>query len=118
MAAAVLPEVTVGRRAFPMAQQLFMGQPTSTPAQMVVGWYDSSVHPESGSFALVQTGAGLDDLIGEIIGVTFNRRTVYAYVLQAATLPDAQMLALARRAYAGLYRLSLEQITAAVAPVA
>lgn len=118
MTPSVLPEVTVGRRAFPVAQALFMGQPTSSPQELVVGWYDSSVHPESGSFALVAAGAGFDDLIGEIIGVTFNKRTVYAYVIETATLPDPQVIGLARRAFAGLYRLSLEQLTAAVAPVA
>lgn len=122
MTAAVLPEITVGRRAFPVTQELFFGVPDGAAQTLRVGWYDSSVHPETGAFALVSTDAmainsALEELIGEIVVVSFATLRVFACVLQDATLPAGTDLALYRRAYAALSRLNRNPITASVAAV-
>lgn len=110
-------EISVGRRAFPMAQDLFAGAPVGPPASVPCGWYGSSVNSESGSFALVRVGAGLDDLIGEIVSVTYAQRQVFVYVLQGAQLPDTFDLGLARRPFAAISRLTAAAILCGVAAV-
>lgn len=99
-------EVSVGRRAFPVTQEIFAGSPVGAPATVATGWYDSSVDPETGAFALVRTGAGLDALIGEIIEVSYAQRSVFVYVLADAALPTDFDLGLARRAFSALSRLT------------
>lgn len=109
-------EIETGRRAFATAQQYFLGGPVDVEQQMTVGWYDTSVNPETGCFALVQQNAGLDDWVGEILRVTFGRRVVFVYVLDTADVP--WQLALARRPFVALHRPSVEQIVARVVPTA
>lgn len=118
MTAALLPEIAVGRRAFPVTQELFFGAPSGVSQQLAVGWYDAALHSETGAFAVVPADDTQDDLIGEIVSVTFASRTVFAYVITAATLPAGMQFALARRAFAGMARLSLEAVLADVVPVA
>jgi hypothetical protein len=108
-------EILVGRRAFRAAQQLFAGAPLSTPQSLDVGWHDSSVNPETGSFAVVQTGAGLDDLIGEIVQVRYYSRQVFAYVLEDADVPTP--ISITRRLFLALYRLTVVSLPVKVAPV-
>lgn len=113
----VEPEVMLGRRAFPMAQQLLAGSVESQLPQLVeTGWHDTSVHPETGAFALVRQGAGLDDLIGEILRVQAQDRTAYVYCLGSADVPTD--LSLARRAFLALGLLALESLGTSVAVVA
>lgn len=100
---------------FSTAQALFAGGPLADPQRLAVGWHDSSVNPESGSFALVQTGAGLDDLIGEIIRVQFYTREVFAYVLDSADVPA--QVSITRRLFLALNRLTIVSLQANVAPV-
>lgn len=109
------PEINAGRRAFPMAQQLFAGSPAGEAQALECGWYDTSVHPESGAFALVQTGAGLDDLIGEIVQVINGSYSVLVYVLQDASIPTP--FGLYRRAWAAIANLGLESLVCEVVPV-
>ena len=101
-----------------MTQELFSGAPIGPAQTLVTGWYDSSVHPETGAFALVPDDGSLDALIGEIVQVQYAGVVVFAYVLQAAALPDGTQFALARRAFAGMTRLSFETVPAAVVAVA
>lgn len=103
----------IGRRAFPAAQELLAGSPTAPEQRMVLGWHDSSVSAETGSFAVVAVGGGLDVLIGQIVRVRYGHRTVFAYVLAAADVPVE--LSLTRRTFAGLSPLSPESIDALVA---
>lgn len=112
----VEPEVSKGRRAFPVAQQLFAGAPVAAERTIECGWYDTSVHPESGAFALVQVGAGLDDLIGEIVQVTNGARSAFVYVMQAAAIPTP--FGLARRAWFAIANPSEESVECQVVPVA
>lgn len=105
-------EIMAARRSFTEAQRMLGGSPIAPAQTLTVGWHDSSVDPESGSFALVDVTAGLDDLIGEIVRVSYGQRVVFAYVLKAASLTVA--FSLTRRTYAGLARLSIETIVGKV----
>ena len=82
---------------------------------MDAGWHDTQTHPETGAFALVRTGAGLDDLVGEILRVTSaapSARSVYVYCLGSAGVPTD--LSLTRRGFAALGLLSLESLACLV----
>lgn len=117
MSSIIEPEIQAGRRVFAVAQQLLAGGPVSgTPAQsLAVGWHDSSVNPEDGSFAVVGQNQGLDDLVGEIISVTYFGTTIYAYVLDIADVPV--QISVTRRLFCALNRLTLTSLTAVVRPV-
>lgn len=111
------PEILIGRRAFPMAQTLLAGVAVRRLAGRVdVGWYGTETHPEVGAFAVVRDGFGFDDLIGEVLRVTAARRSVFVYVVGARGVPTD--IALSRRAFFGLGRLSHESLPAIVEVVA
>lgn len=109
-------EIAAARRAFKTAQDLLSGGPVGPETRLDVGWYDSKTNPESGSFAVVALGAGLDDLIGEIVRVTFAGRVVYVYVLTSADVPWP--MAVYRRVFMALMRPSVGSIAAKVVAVA
>lgn len=116
--ARVGPELLAARRAFPKAQELLSGGPTGQPVPVEVGWYDTGVQAEVGSFGCVATDSGLDDLIGQIVRVRYDNRQVFVYVLALVTLPEGVQLGLARRAFIGLARLSVETVAGDVVVVA
>lgn len=106
-------EVLDARRAFATAQQLLAGVAVERVEGLVaVGWYDTAVNPETGSFALVRREGPLTDLIGEIVHVSAGDRSVFAYVLGSAGVPTD--LALARRAFFALGLLALESLDCVV----
>lgn len=111
------PEVLIGQRAFPESQRIFAGAPFRRLAERVeVGWYGTDTHPLTGAFAVVREGAGLDDLIGEVIRLSWRGRESYVYVLAARGVPTD--IALYRRAFfptlAGLWRVSIPCIVEVV----
>lgn len=108
-------EILAGRRAFGTAQALFAGGPVGRSQRLSVGWHGTSVNTETGSFAVVRDGAGLDDLVGEIVRVTSNRREVFVYVLDTADVPVA--VSLTRRVFLALNRLTIEALPADVVAV-
>lgn len=114
--AIVEPEITAGRRAFPMAESLLEDVPLSVAAvNMATGWHDTAISDEQGAFAVVRDGADLDDLIGEVLQITYKTRTIYVYCLgSAGVVAD---LSLARRAFLSLALLTEEAIGARVAVV-
>lgn len=113
MTEVIEPEVQHARRAFPMAQTLLAGVPTGDlPTAVDIGWYDTSTHPEIGSFAVVGRESPHEDWIGEIILVSANGRACFVYVIASADVPTP--LALARRAFAEIATLSTESIAALV----
>lgn len=117
MTTLVEPEIMWGRRAFPQAQQLLAGAiDHSLPGVVATGWHDTSVQAEMGAFAVVRGGAGLDDLIGEILLVEAQNRGVYVYCLGSADVPTD--LSLARRAFFALGLLALESLDATVSVIA
>lgn len=92
------PEILIGRRAFLVAQRALSGiATTAIPTPLSVGWYDTAVDPERGSFAVVSEDGEHADLIGEIISVSYRGRSVNAYVLGARSITSD--IALQRRAF-------------------
>lgn len=108
-------EILAGRRAFATAQALFAGGPVAPSQRLGVGWHGTSVNPETGSFAVVQRNAGLDDLIGEIVRITSNGRVVFAYVLDDADVPV--QVSVTRRLFLVLNRLTIDALPADVVAV-
>lgn len=107
------PELLAARRAFPKAQQLLEGVAVRRlPQRVAVGWFGTEVESEQGAIAVVRLGAGQDDLIGEVLRVEVGDRHVFAYVLGARGVPTD--IALSRRAFASLARLSHESLPAIV----
>lgn len=114
---AVEPELLVARRAFPTAQRLLAGVAMRRlPSRIEVGWFGTEVEPEAGAVAIVRLGAGLDDLIGEVLRVEVGDRSIFVYVLGARGIPTD--LAVARRAFLALGLLSHEALPAVVEVVA
>lgn len=95
-------------RAFPKAQELLAGVPLRSLGVMTVGWHDTLTHPKTGSFAVVADGAGLNDLIGEVLRLSRGEREVFALVFATRAVPTS--LSLARRAFIGLALPALESI--------
>jgi len=102
------PYETRAERAFPKAQELLAGVPLRSLGLMTVGWHDTQTHPKAGSFAVVADGAGLDDLIGEVLRFSRGEREVFALVFAARAVPTS--LSLARRAFIGIALPALETI--------
>lgn len=111
-------ELLDGRRAFPVAQQLFAGALLRQVSGFVsVGWHDTETHPEAGSFAVVKLrGAYDDELIGEVLEVRAGHRSVFVYVVGAADV-DFE-LSLSRRAFLALGVLANDSLDCLVGVVA
>lgn len=113
--------IYVGRRAFPKAQEI-LGTAVieRVPGFTTVGWYDTSVHPESGAFALVREGSTLEELVGEVVRVTrtlqSGTRSVYVYVVAAYGITED--LQLYRRAFLQIANLPEETVENCVVEVA
>lgn len=110
------PEVLIGRRAFAEAQALFDGERIAVVGRVAVGWHDTAVQPETGSFAVVRVGGPHTGLLGEVIRVTRGDRSVLAYVLGSAGVPTD--ISLARRAFFALGLLASESLDCSVEVVA
>jgi hypothetical protein len=108
-------EILAARRAFAVAQTLLAGGAIQAAQNLSVGWHDSSVNSESGSFAVVQSNAGLDDLIGEVVKVSFYDRSVFAYVLEDDDVPT--QVSITRRLFLALNRLTIVSLECGVVPV-
>ena len=101
----VEPEVATARRSFLDAQAALDAPTRTTLADLVtVGWHDTSVHPERGSFAVVARDGPLTDLIGELLRVSARGRSVIVYCMASADVPFD--LSLARRAMVPLTTLA------------
>ena len=113
MAIPMEPEIMAGRRGFPDAQRLFAGVPLRRlPTRIDVGWHGTSIDPETGAFAVVRDGAGLDDLIGEVLHLIVGRKEAFVFVLGSRNVP--QDISLTRRGFLALGLLSRESIAAVV----
>lgn len=112
--AAAEPELLAIRRAFPKAQELLFSVPLSRIYAGPVGWHGTQVDPELGSSAaVVRSGAGLDELIGEVLRITVGDRTpVFVYVVGARDVPTD--VSVARRAFMALGLLAVEHVEAIV----
>lgn len=107
------PELLDGMRCFPTTQELFLGSPAEThiPNPMRIGWYDTNIHPLRGAFAVVRRGSGLD-LVGDFLQVTYRGTlTVRVYCVSEVDTIE-QDLAIQRRPYLAMERLSVPSILA------
>ena len=50
-------------------------------------WYDSSTNEHEGCFALVNSGSDLESLVGDIVLVTYKKKSVWVYIVAATNLP-------------------------------
>lgn len=109
------PKVLIGRRCFADAQSIFQGAPIeeALTGSFECGWYDTTLSPETGSFALVSPTGSLAGLAGRVIRVAAQERSVYVYVIGTAAGMDWP-IALARRAFLALGLLSKPMLEATV----
>lgn len=114
MTVAVLPEIQAGRRVFAVAQTILStGFSAQRAQQITLGWHDSIVNSENGSFAVVNSDAAMAGLVGEIVQVAIaGGASVYAYVLTTADVPV--QLSLTRRLFLSMARLTIESLPATV----
>lgn len=98
------PEVLAARRAFPKAQELLAGGARRRISSLVeVGWHDIAAHPERGAFALVRRTGPYEELVGEILMLTYeDRPTIFVYCVNTADVP--QDITVYRRAFIALAR--------------
>lgn len=73
-----------------------------------VEWHHTSLEGHEGSFALVRAGGPLEELVGDVVRVTFGNESVYVYVIDAEDDLDAD-LSLARRAFMQLANLASDE---------
>lgn len=88
-------ELVIGRRSFASAQaafSLFQGV-QSIHTLVSLSWHGTNTDVNEGSFAVVQTGSALEELVGEIVRVKVDARSVYAYVVTAADISVDMTLA-------------------------
>lgn len=101
------------RRAWPEAQRIFKGPALRRlPSRAEVGWHGNEVDIEQGACAVVRAGAGLDDLIGEVLRVSIGSREAFVWVRGSRGVPHD--VSLTRRAFLALGLLSHESIACVV----
>lgn len=115
--AVVEQELLDSRRAWPQAQAIFAGTPLRRLASRVeVGWHGNDVDSETGACAVVRDGAGLDDLIGEVIRVSIDSREAFVWVRGSRGVPHD--ISLTRRAMLSLGLLTHESIACVIEVIA
>lgn len=114
------PEADILRARLPFddAQyELESGLPTRVPELLECGWYGSNTISTRGSFALVRSGTDAEfDLVGEVLRVSYEIRSVLVLCVATARLPTA--LALSRRAFTALAVPQRESILVTVEKLA
>lgn len=105
-------EIRDGMRAFHTAQERLAASLSRSSVYSVVqtGWYSTDIDPRRGCFAYVQKQSRLEDVVGDIVEVSYRaNRSVFVYVLGAADLPYE--LHLSRRAFVALNTLGHESLS-------
>lgn len=107
MSLVIDPKVLVGRRCFRDAQSLLQAAPLqeALPGIWEAGWYDASLSPEVGSFALVNPAGSLAVLANRVIRVSAQQRSCFLYVVGSMAGMNWP-LAIQRRAFLHLGLLS------------
>jgi hypothetical protein len=112
MSPALAVELLTARRAFPEAQRVLAAERTlrRLPFSVEVGWHDTRVHHEAGSFALVRRAAAVGVRPGEVVCVTaaLTHRSVFVYVVAHEAISTD--LSLSRRAFLALGLLTHETL--------
>lgn len=100
--------VEIARKGFTDAQAIMALRPRPSTAevhQVEATWYDTSVSPMVGSFAMVKDGGALADLVGDFIQVRRRTKSVRLYVYGLADL--AVELGISRRGWLALGDLAV-----------
>lgn len=105
-------ELMIAARAFPEAQRLLAGEPSLTVGQISLGWHDTAADGTTGAAAVARSGGPYEELIGEVLRVTYGPNEAFVLVVGRAAV--AADLSLARRAFFALAPLSEETIDAVV----
>lgn len=107
----VEPEIAAGRLAFSASQRAFDGAVARRATEVrSVSWHGTLVHPEDGAFAVARRG--LEDLVGEIVRVSWKGRSVLVYVIAPRGVPGD--LSLSRAAFLRIAPLSADRVPAVV----
>jgi hypothetical protein len=111
------PEILAARQGYTDAQEDLFGTPIERrPGLPSCGWYGTSVSAERGSFALVNRGGPLEDLIGDRLKLTYGDCSTFVYVFGSDDLDYD--IHITRRAFAALELLAVERIDLIVEVVA
>jgi hypothetical protein len=106
------PEIIDARQGFPDAQAALAGARLEQLTSLYgCGWYGSATSRERGSFALVNRGGPLEDLVGDRVRLTeyAGGRSVIVYVIASENALDYD-IHLTRRAYAAVSLLAVDRI--------
>lgn len=108
-------EILDGRKGFPDAQSALAGARLELRAGLPnCGWYGTSISTERGSFALVNRGGPLEDLVGDRLRITEPNSGRQVIVYCFATEQLDYDIHLTRRAYAALSLLAVDRIAVQV----
>jgi hypothetical protein len=101
-----IPDEELAARGWYSAQRALAGQSLSgTRRAASVEWHHTSLDDHEGAFALVREGGPLEELVGDVLRVSYGTRAAYVYVIDASDEIDAD-LSLARRAFLQLANLA------------
>jgi hypothetical protein len=104
-----LPDEELAARGWYSAQAALAGPVVpKTRLAVSVEWHHTAVDDHEGAFALVREGGPLEEMVGDVLLVSYGGRAVYAYVVDASDEMDAD-LSLARRAFLGLANLATDE---------
>lgn len=108
-------DLTLAQFPYPTAQRLLAGSvERGSRRRALAEWHGTSPDgdPLVGSLAMVNPNGALADLVGERIKVTYQGRSVFAYVHRSSALDED--LSLTRTLFARLARLDATNIAALV----
>lgn len=111
------PEVIASRLGFPDAQAALDGvtvERRTTSASL--GWFGTALVDERGSLCMVSADSPFADLVGDRLRLRVGprRRSVVVYVFGRADLPDGWDLAVSRRSFLAVARLTQDPVSAVV----
>lgn len=104
------PELLDAARAYPNAQAALGGtvDPNQRRLRADACWYDTAVSDYAGSFGLARVGSPVEELVGDIVLVTYNHKSTWLYLVGSANLPTD--LGIAREPWSRIADLALSAI--------
>lgn len=108
-----IDDAQIARYPFSYAQAILGSEPPLEGSAKVASctWHGTFLHPDRGSFLLVQREGKFSGLVGQRVRVsTFSGKSVVAYVITEADL-DEDDISLTRRLFMELGPLALESLT-------
>jgi hypothetical protein len=104
------PEILIGRMSFPDAQATMDGVGEQfDPYFHTLGWRETTIGAQLGSFCVVNEESPLADLVGDYLRFRYGRdRSVMAYCVASGTIPYE--IAVTRRVFAAVESISVPSI--------